>query len=119
AVSGWQATRSAADDHAPWLCRIELTFFDEYQDTDPMQTALLHNLAGDGGDHILVGDTDQSIYGFRGADARAITDFPRDFGVGGTHANINASTTTRRIDRDILKATRHNMQSSEPVGGIG
>ena len=42
---------------------------DEYQDTDPAQEELLHALAGDGRDLIAVGDPDQSIYAFRGADA--------------------------------------------------
>jgi len=114
-----QASRIAAEEHDTLRGRFELIIVDEYQDTDPLQTALLHNLAGDGGDLIVVGDPDQSIYGFRGADARAITDFPRDFGVGGTPADIIALPTTRRFGRDILEATRHIMRSSVPVGGIG
>ena len=45
-----------------------MVLVDEYQDTDPAQEALLHALAGDGRELIVVGDPDQSIYGFRGAD---------------------------------------------------
>src|ERR1700729_4429512 len=49
----------------------DVVLVDEYQDTDPAQEDLLHALAGDGRELIVVGDPDQSIYGFRGADARA------------------------------------------------
>ncbi|MEP7055400.1 MAG: UvrD-helicase domain-containing protein, partial [Actinomycetota bacterium] len=43
-------------------------FVDEYQDTDPAQERLLQLLAGGGRDLTVVGDPDQAIYGFRGAD---------------------------------------------------
>ena len=43
-------------------------FVDEYQDTDPAQERLLQALAGDGRDLVVVGDPDQAIYGFRGAE---------------------------------------------------
>ena len=52
---------------------------DEYQDTDPAQEDLLHALAGDGRELIVVGDPDQSIYGFRGADTRAVGRFADRF----------------------------------------
>jgi superfamily I DNA/RNA helicase len=45
-------------------------FVDEYQDTDPSQVRLLQALAGDGRNLVVVGDPDQSIYAFRGAEVR-------------------------------------------------
>ena len=54
-------------------------YVDEYQDTDPAQEQLLHRLAGDGRLLVAVGDPDQSIYGFRGADVRGILEFPDRF----------------------------------------
>ena len=57
----------------------DVVLVDEYQDTDPAQEALLHALAGDGRELIVVGDPDQSIYAFRGADVGAITHFPDRF----------------------------------------
>ena len=57
----------------------DVVLVDEYQDTDPAQEALLHALAGDGRELIVVGDPDQSIYAFRGADVRAIMRFPDRF----------------------------------------
>ena len=54
----------------------DVVLVDEYQDSDPAQESLLQALAGDGRELIAVGDPDQSIYAFRGADVRAITEFP-------------------------------------------
>ena len=60
--------------------RFSHVFVDEYQDTDPGQVALLRALAGDGRNLVVVGDPDQSIYGFRGAEVRGILDFPASSG---------------------------------------
>jgi DNA helicase-2/ATP-dependent DNA helicase PcrA len=52
---------------------------DEYQDTDAAQYALLRLLAGDGSGLAAIGDPDQAIYGFRGADVGFFLSFGRDF----------------------------------------
>ncbi|HEY2309298.1 MAG TPA: ATP-dependent helicase, partial [Streptosporangiaceae bacterium] len=52
---------------------------DEYQDTDAAQYALLCLLAGDGSGLAVIGDPDQAIYGFRGADVGFFLSFGRDF----------------------------------------
>ena len=80
---------------------------DEYQDTDPAQVRLLQALAGDGRDLIAVGDPDQSIYAFRGADVRGILDFPADFPTAdGRPAPVVELRTCRRSGPVLLAASR-------------
>src|SRR3954471_14709034 len=97
--------------------RYEWVFVDEYQDTDPSQVALLHALAGDGRNLVVVGDPDQSIYGFRGADVRGILDFPAQFPTArGEHAPVVALQTTRRFGPALLEAAGR-IATSIPVSG--
>ena len=59
--------------------RYRAVFVDEYQDTDPAQERLLQALAGGGRDVVVVGDPDQAIYAFRGAEVRGLLEFPSRF----------------------------------------
>ena len=59
--------------------QIRAVFVDEFQDTDPAQVQLLRTIVGPQCDLVVVGDPDQSIYTFRGADIRGILDFADDF----------------------------------------
>ncbi|MET8523494.1 ATP-dependent DNA helicase [Nocardioides sp. NPDC004968] len=98
-----EAERHAAELRAEFAC----VFVDEYQDTDPSQVALLQALAGNGRDLIVVGDPDQSIYGFRGADVNGILDFPSQFLTRERrHAPVVALGTTRRFGSRLLRASR-------------
>jgi superfamily I DNA/RNA helicase/RecB family exonuclease len=85
----------------------EVVFVDEYQDTDPAQELLLAQLAGDGRDLIAVGDPDQSIYGFRGADVHGIMRFPERFRTRDGHeAPVLALRVCRRSGSGLLEASR-------------
>ena len=52
---------------------------DEYQDVSPLQHSLLAQWLGDGRDICVVGDPDQAIHSFAGADSRFLTRFAREF----------------------------------------
>ncbi len=75
---------------------------DEYQDTDPAQADLLALLAPGAYELIVVGDPDQSIYAFRGADPGAIRDFAHRYG----DVPVVALTTCRRSGVALLRASR-------------
>ena len=59
--------------------RFEYILVDEYQDTNRCQYELVHLLTGTKQNICVVGDDDQSIYAFRGADIRNILDFEKDY----------------------------------------
>src|SRR3954454_7062892 len=59
--------------------RFQHLLIDEYQDTNRAQYVLVKLLAGKHGNIVAVGDEDQSIYRFRGADINNILNFERDF----------------------------------------
>ena len=85
----------------------DVVLVDEYQDSDPAQESLLMALAGDGRELIAVGDPDQSIYAFRGADVRALVEFPERFRTAdGQPAPVVALRTCRRSGPALLAASR-------------
>ena len=68
-----EATREA------WNRRLSYVMVDEYQDTNRSQYELMRLLSESHNNVCVVGDEDQSIYSWRGADIRNILDFERDF----------------------------------------
>ncbi|MGJ9411456.1 UvrD-helicase domain-containing protein [Aeromicrobium sp. CF4.19] len=59
--------------------RFRHVLVDEYQDTNHAQYALIRELCDESSDLMVVGDSDQSIYAFRGASIRNILEFEADF----------------------------------------
>ena len=59
--------------------RFRHILVDEFQDTNTIQYAWLKLIAGEGGCPFVVGDDDQSVYGFRGARVENLQQFGRDF----------------------------------------
>ncbi len=64
-------------DH--YRTRFTHILIDEYQDTNAVQNALAVQLAGGHRNIVVVGDSDQSVYRFRGADITNILEFEREF----------------------------------------
>ncbi|MEU4120058.1 ATP-dependent DNA helicase [Kitasatospora sp. NPDC028055] len=98
--------------------RYEVVYVDEYQDTDPSQVRLLRQLAGGGRDLVAVGDPDQSIYAFRGADINGILDFPQAFRrADGTPAEVKVLRVSRRSGAVLLAASRE-LARRMPMGRL-
>jgi DNA helicase-2/ATP-dependent DNA helicase PcrA len=70
---------SVPESRTKWQNAFRYVMVDEYQDTNHAQFRLVSILAERHGNIAVVGDEDQSIYGFRGADIRNISEFERDF----------------------------------------
>lgn len=95
--------------------RYKAIYVDEYQDTDPMQIQLLKNLAAPGTLMVAVGDPDQSIYGFRGADSWAIRGFATDFEY--LAPQMAVLNTTRRFGVQIRDAA-YRVIDRNPLGDL-
>jgi DNA helicase II / ATP-dependent DNA helicase PcrA len=93
---------------ARWRKAFRYVVVDEYQDTNHAQYRLLQLLGGEHGNVCAVGDPDQSIYAFRGADIRNIMEFERDF--PGTR--IIALEQNYRSTNHILRAANNVIEQN-------
>jgi DNA helicase II / ATP-dependent DNA helicase PcrA len=71
--------KSSAETRERYNRRYKYLLIDEYQDTNRPQYELMKLLAGPEGNVCVVGDEDQSIYSWRGADIKNILEFEKDF----------------------------------------
>ncbi|HSO95819.1 MAG TPA: ATP-dependent DNA helicase UvrD2 [Acidimicrobiia bacterium] len=79
--------------------RFRALFVDEFQDISPAQLRLVRAWLGDRTDLCVVGDADQAIYGFGGADPSFLTDFARHFPTAEVlHLGRNYRSTPQIVD---------------------
>ena len=71
--------RDVSEVKKEWQEKFELIFVDEYQDTDPVQYQIIETLAEKHQNLRVVGDDDQGIYSFRGANIQNILNFENDY----------------------------------------
>ena len=71
---------------------------DEYQDTNYLQRDIIYLLAGENGNLTVVGDDDQSIYGFRGARPQVMLNFKKDY----PNAVMIRLSTNYRSSKEII-----------------
>src|SRR5581483_1770088 len=89
-----------ADLRKAYNRRYEFLMIDEYQDTNRSQYELMRLLSEERRNVAVVGDEDQSIYGWRGADIRNILDFERDY----PNARVIRLEQNYRSTKNILEA---------------
>jgi len=99
--------------HRQYAGRFRHVLVDEYQDTNPIQFELIERLSRIHRNLTAVGDDDQSIYGWRGADVGNILSFEKRF----PDATVLRMTQNYRSTQTILRAAngvvRHNVERKE------
>ena len=87
-----------------WQTAFKHVLVDEYQDTNHAQYRLIRSLAAGHRSIFVVGDSDQSIYSWRGADIRNILDFENDF----------PNARTIRLEQNY-RSTQHILDAANAV----
>lgn len=98
-----------------WQSRFRYLMVDEFQDTNALQMRLLRQLVGPEKNVCVVGDDDQSIYGWRGAEISNILDFERFFSgpkVVKLEENYRSTNFILRLANSLIRHNRHRREKT-------
>ena len=95
--------------HEHYRTKFQFILVDEYQDTNRAQFQFIKLLGAGHGNVAVVGDDDQSIYGWRGADIRNILDFEKEF----AHAKVVKLEENYRSTPTILEVANVAISANE------
>ena len=96
---------------------INFLVVDEYQDVNHIQEKLISLICGHNGNLCVVGDDDQSIFEFQGADVNNIIDFEQRYGVNDTkivriQENFRCPREVIEAARDLIRRNSHRIDKS-------
>jgi uncharacterized protein (TIGR00375 family) len=114
AVVLWEA---APEWLEPYRRRFTYLLVDEFQDVNPLQYRLVKQWTGDSRSLMVIGDPNQSIYGFRGSHSRFFTDLETDFEAPATFRltrNYRATASLIRAANSLIAPELHQMVPAEP-----
>jgi DNA helicase-2/ATP-dependent DNA helicase PcrA len=104
-------------------CEFRHIIVDEYQDISPAQYRLLKGITGDRAKMCAVGDSDQAIYGFRGADIRSFLHFSKDYreaAVVVLKENYRSTKVIVDAAGTLVRNNRHRIEKElEATGEVG
>ena len=84
--------------------RYKVIYVDEYQDSDPLQISMLRSITTSDTCLVVVGDPDQSIYSFRGAETKSVENFQENFKHISPAPSVHFLSTSYRFGPDIRDA---------------
>jgi DNA helicase-2/ATP-dependent DNA helicase PcrA len=93
----------------------EYIHVDEYQDTNKVQYSIMKSLAGEKKNICVVGDVDQNIYSWRGADIKNILNFEKDFAGATTimlEENYRSTQTILSVANHVIKKNKNRFEKN-------
>ena len=103
------------DIRREWQHRFRFIMVDEFQDTNHLQMRLLKLIVGPEQNVCVVGDDDQSIYGWRGADITNILEFERYFPdptVIKLEENYRSNNVILRLANSLIRHNKHRREKT-------
>lgn len=120
----WKLLRENAEVRARWQERFSHILIDEFQDINPVQYSVIKLLSKEPWNIFAVGDDDQAIYGFRGAEPDCMRLFLEDFGAEKLLLDINYRSGEKIVQASLAvigenkNRFRKELQSAQKSMGI-